>query len=98
MKRAFRYRPGGVNALGGQERQGCCRKNAPSVTAVCPSARTDDDASQGVSDLRGGTKDGGLSPIFIPNGHKRTFAEMSKSHKYKIDHRAKAFKKIKKFF
>ena len=40
----------------------------------------------------------GYDPIFIPNGHKRTFAEMSKSHKYKIDHRAKAFKKIKRFF
>ena len=40
----------------------------------------------------------GYDPIFIPNGHKRTFAEMSKSYKYKIDHRATAFKKIKKFF
>ena len=40
----------------------------------------------------------GYDPIFIPNGHKRTFAEMSKSYKYKIDHRAKAFKKIKRFF
>ncbi len=40
----------------------------------------------------------GYDPIFIPNGHKRTFAEMSKSYKYKIDHRAKAFKKLKDFF
>ena len=40
----------------------------------------------------------GYDPIFIPNGHKRTFGEMSKSYKYKIDHRAKAFKKIKRFF
>ena len=40
----------------------------------------------------------GYDPIFIPNGHKRTFAEMSKNYKYKIDHRAKAFKKIKRFF
>ena len=40
----------------------------------------------------------GYDPIFIPNGHKKTFAEMSKSYKYKIDHRAKAFKKIKRFF
>ena len=40
----------------------------------------------------------GYDPIFIPNGHKRTFAEMNKSYKYKIDHRAKAFKKIKRFF
>ena len=40
----------------------------------------------------------GYDPIFIPNGYKRTFAEMSKRHKYKIDHRAIAFKKIKRFF
>ena len=40
----------------------------------------------------------GYDPIFIPNGYKRTFAEMSKQYKYKIDHRAKAFKKIKRFF
>ena len=40
----------------------------------------------------------GYDPIFIPNGYKRTFAEMNKSYKYKIDHRARAFKKIKRFF
>ena len=45
-----------------------------------------------------GNKGFGYDPIFIPNGYKRTFAEMSKSFKYKIDHRAKAFKKIKRLF
>ena len=40
----------------------------------------------------------GYDPIFIPNCYKRTFAEMNKSYKYKIDHRANAFKKIKRFF
>ena len=40
----------------------------------------------------------GYDPIFIPNGKKITFAEMKPSQKYKIDHRFKAFKKIKKFF
>ena len=40
----------------------------------------------------------GYDPIFIPKGKKITFSEMKTSQKYKIDHRFKAFKKIKKFF
>ena len=40
----------------------------------------------------------GYDPIFIPKGKKITFGEMKASQKYKIDHRFKAFKKIKKFF
>tara|TARA_B100000900_G_scaffold365002_1_gene339980 strand:+ start:270 stop:872 length:603 start_codon:yes stop_codon:yes gene_type:complete len=51
-----------------------------------------------ISKTKKGKNGFGYDPIFIPNGHKRTFAEMSKRYKYKIDHRAIAFKKIKKFF
>ncbi len=40
----------------------------------------------------------GYDPIFIPNGYKITFGQMLFSKKSKIDHRYKAFKKIKKFF
>jgi XTP/dITP diphosphohydrolase len=40
----------------------------------------------------------GYDPIFIPIGKKITFGEMKPLEKYKIDHRYKAFKKIKKFF
>jgi len=39
----------------------------------------------------------GYDPIFIPNKTKKTFGEMKSSQKYKIDHRYKAFNKIKKF-
>ena len=39
----------------------------------------------------------GYDPIFIPKGKKITFGEMKPSQKYKIDHRFKAFEKIKKF-
>jgi XTP/dITP diphosphohydrolase len=39
----------------------------------------------------------GYDPIFIPKGKKITFGEMKASQKYKIDHRFRAFKKIKKF-
>jgi|TARA_B110000093_G_C12876495_1_gene369999 XTP/dITP diphosphohydrolase len=40
----------------------------------------------------------GYDSIFIPSGKKITFGEMKVSQKCKIDHRFKAFKKIKKFF
>ena len=40
----------------------------------------------------------GYDPIFIPKGDKVTFGEMKPLQKYKIDHRFKAFKKIRKFF
>jgi len=40
----------------------------------------------------------GYDPIFIPKGKKTTFGEMKPFEKYKIDHRFKAFNKIKKFF
>jgi XTP/dITP diphosphohydrolase len=40
----------------------------------------------------------GYDSIFVPNGNKITFGEMKPLQKYKIDHRFKAFKKIKKFF
>jgi XTP/dITP diphosphohydrolase len=40
----------------------------------------------------------GYDPIFIPKGKIITFGEMKASQKYKIDHRFKAFKKIKKLF
>ncbi len=40
----------------------------------------------------------GYDPIFIPNGKNKTFGQMKYFDKLKIDHRMKAYKKIKKFF
>ncbi len=39
----------------------------------------------------------GYDPIFIPLKKSKTFGEMKPSQKYKMDHRYKAFKKLKKF-
>ena len=39
----------------------------------------------------------GYDPIFIPNGKKITFGQMKFRNKFKVDHRAKAFSKLKKF-
>ena len=39
----------------------------------------------------------GYDPIFIPLKKRKTFGEMKPSQKYKMDHRYKAFKKIRKF-
>jgi|TARA_B110000037_G_scaffold157469_1_gene177661 XTP/dITP diphosphohydrolase len=51
-----------------------------------------------ISHVMKGKNGFGYDPIFIPRGKEITFGEMKPSHKYKIDHRFKAFKKIKKFF
>ena len=50
-----------------------------------------------ISDIPKGKNGFGYDPIFIPNKSKKTFAEMKPSQKYRLDHRYKAFKKIKKF-
>ena len=51
-----------------------------------------------ISPVMKGKNGFGYDPIFIPKGKKITFGEMKASEKYKIDHRFKAFKKIKRFF
>ncbi|NCU53498.1 MAG: non-canonical purine NTP pyrophosphatase, partial [Candidatus Fonsibacter lacus] len=40
----------------------------------------------------------GYDPIFVPNGYKKTFGEMTAILKDKISHRYKAFNKIKRYF
>ena len=51
-----------------------------------------------ISRFKKGTNGFGYDPIFIPLNKKLTFGQMSPKEKYKIDHRLKAFLKIKKFF
>jgi len=51
-----------------------------------------------ISTKKRGNKGFGYDPIFIPNGHNKTFGEMEPKLKMSIDHRLKAFLKIKKFF
>ena len=50
-----------------------------------------------ISNIPKGNKGFGYDPIFILSGHKKTFGEMNFSKKSRLDHRYKAFKKIKKF-
>tara|TARA_B100000989_G_scaffold298862_1_gene290555 strand:+ start:5032 stop:5634 length:603 start_codon:yes stop_codon:yes gene_type:complete len=51
-----------------------------------------------LSNIKKGKMGFGYDPIFIPDGHKKTFGEMVPKRKNKIDHRYVAFQKIKKFF
>ena len=51
-----------------------------------------------ISNFKKGKNGFGYDPIFIPKGKKITFGQMKPAKKFKIDHRSKAFKKIKKFF
>tara|TARA_B100000575_G_scaffold249372_1_gene215721 strand:- start:47 stop:649 length:603 start_codon:yes stop_codon:yes gene_type:complete len=50
-----------------------------------------------ISSTKAGTKGFGYDPIFIPLGSRKTFGQILPKKKYKIDHRYKAFQKIKKF-
>jgi len=51
-----------------------------------------------ISNKKKGIKGFGYDPIFIPKGYRKTFGEMSPKLKMSIDHRFKAFLKIKKYF
>ena len=51
-----------------------------------------------ISKTKKGNNGFGYDPIFIPIGNRMTFGQMKPSKKYRIDHRYKAFNKIKKFF
>jgi len=51
-----------------------------------------------ISTEKKGKKGFGYDPIFIPNGYTKTFSEMNPKLKLSIDHRFKAFSKIKDFF
>ncbi len=41
-----------------------------------------------------GTKGFGYDPIFVPDGHDRTFGEMEAAEKHAMSHRADAFRKL----
>ena len=51
-----------------------------------------------ISNEKKGKNGFGYDPIFIPSKSRITFGQMRSSRKYKIDHRFKAFKKVKRFF
>jgi|TARA_B110000438_G_scaffold68839_1_gene69081 XTP/dITP diphosphohydrolase len=51
-----------------------------------------------IAEIKKGKKGFGYDPIFIPGGYNKTFAEMNPQLKMSMDHRFKAFCKIKKYF
>jgi XTP/dITP diphosphohydrolase len=73
----------------------CC------LTIFCPNGKiyTSKGIVNGkISTKKKGKNGFGYDPIFIPNGYTKTFGEMNPKLKMSIDHRFKAFLKIKKFF
>ena len=51
-----------------------------------------------ISAIKRGSNGFGYDPIFMPDSYSQTFGEMEPKLKMSIDHRFKAFFKIKKFF
>ena len=51
-----------------------------------------------IGEMPGGNSGFGYDPVFIPDGYNETFGEMEPKLKMSIDHRFKAFLKMKKFF
>ena len=51
-----------------------------------------------ISTTKKGKNGFGYDPIFIPDSYNQTFGEMKSELKMSLDHRLKAFLKIKKFF
>ena len=51
-----------------------------------------------ISATKRGSNGFGYDPIFMPDGYNQTFGEMEPKLKMSIDHRFKAFFKIRKFF
>jgi len=50
-----------------------------------------------ISSEKRGSHGFGYNPIFIPEGHSRTFAEMTMQEKSELSHRGRAFEKLKQY-
>ncbi|MBU4502313.1 MAG: RdgB/HAM1 family non-canonical purine NTP pyrophosphatase [Nanoarchaeota archaeon] len=75
------------------------------VTVVCAVGYTEDGETihvfegkvNGIVVPKRGESGFGFDPIFEPEGHSKTFAEMSAEEKNAISHRGRAFEKFKEF-
>jgi len=82
----------GTPASGRAARFVCC------IALVDPSGRTrvfEGEVRGKIGLEMKGSNGFGYDPIFVPRGHRKTFAEMKSSAKNRLSHRAKALKKLK---
>lgn len=82
--------------------QGKTNRSARFVTVIC--LKTSDKTLYFEGEVKGtiaetprGDKGFGYDPVFVPEGHQRTFAEMEAGEKNAISHRKKAVEKLLEF-
>ena len=80
-------------------------RNAQFRTVICL-ARKDDDADYSlfegtvkgrIAEEKKGTEGFGYDPIFVPEGHDQSFAQLGLDIKNSISHRARAVEKLARF-
>ncbi len=82
--------------------EGKPQRKAQFRTAICLILDNEEYLFEGIVEgeiatERSGQKGFGYDPIFIPEGQKRSFAEMSSEEKNAISHRGRAFQKMIEF-
>lgn len=86
-----------------QNLAGQANRKARFRTVICWMSETETQLFDGIvegnilSEPRG-TRGFGYDPVFVPEGHQRTFAEMTLEQKNTLSHRARAVHKLVEFF
>ncbi len=86
-----------LKLMKGVENRRACFKTAASLILPPLELVFTGETCGSIVDEPRGTHGFGFDPIFIPDGHNKTYAEMTLKEKNSVSHRYKAFKKMLEF-